>query len=577
MTRNRSINRVVTCVAALSAMVVLVTVAVTTTASGAPTPTARATARSGPVARWANRAIEKRPVVHRAPAATVSAPVRTMTRVRSNVAAASPTPTPAGPAPTVFEGISNNSTVSPPDPTGDVSETQYVQAVNSLKGARIAVYDKTNGNLVAGPFLLDKLWRGGRCGNHGEGDPVVQFDPLAQRWVLSQFAFKFDDFGNPVGPYSECIAVSTSSDAAGTYYPYGYLISNTAFPDFPKFGVWPDGYYMSIHLYGVSGSTKQGIIAFDRESMLTGAPARQLIFFVNSGLFGLLPSDLEGTTPPPAGAPNYLVVLRDNNVGAPADKIFLYAFFANWNRPKHSHIDGAAQFATQPFNSNLCHGGFFCLPQKGTGMKLDAIGGTPGVGSYLMYPLVYRNYGDHEALAFQHTVKVGTTRHAGINWFEVRDPSTTPTLFQQGTYAPDSLDRWVGSIAMDGFGGIAMAFSTTSADSYPSIAYTGRIQSDTINQMPLGDQPIVAGGGSQTFSPRWGDYTALSVDPLDDCTFWYTDEFYPSSSHYGWHTAIASFRLPTCSGAPGSPSPRPSASPTPTPAQSPTPSPSATP
>ncbi|MDQ3877448.1 MAG: hypothetical protein M3290_03755, partial [Actinomycetota bacterium] len=433
-----------------------------------------------------------------------------------------------------------------------------VQAVNSLRGARVAVYEKATGKLLAGPFLLQSLWPGlGRCAKHGEGDPVVQFDPLAQRWVLSQFAFNFDDFGNPVGPYSECIAVSTSADATGTYYPYSYLIARHQFPDFPKFGVWSDGYYMSIHLFGRYGYKQQGIIAFDRESMLTGSPARQLIFFVNSGLFGLLPSDVEGNVAPPAGAPDYLVVLRDDNAGANSDRILVFAFAADWNEPSHSTIRGAASLPTAPMNSNLCRGGFYCISQKGTNMKLDAIGDAPGTGAYLMYPLVYRNFGDHEALVFQHTVKVGTTRQAGINWFEIRDPSSNPVLFQQGTYAPSPLNRWVGSIAMDGSGGIAMGFSTSSKDSYPSVAYTGRIATDTPGQMPFGDHPIIAGGGSQTASPRWGDYTSLSVDPVDDCTFWYTDEFYPNSSHYGWHTIIASFRLPTCSGA----SPSPSSSP----------------
>lgn len=541
-----------------TASLVLLTGVFTSTASGAPA----LAGRQSTVARWADRSIGGRPVVHHAPAARVSRTVRSISRTStgSTRAAAAPTPSPSPPGPaTSFEGLSNNSTVSPPDPTGDVSTTQYVQAVNGLQGARIAVFDKATGKIEAN-FLLEKLWASGRCRRHGDGDPVVQFDPLAQRWVLSQFAFAFDDFGNPIGPYSECIAVSTSEDATGSYYPYAYLISKNQFPDFPKFGVWPDGYYMSIHLYGRYGYKQQGIIAFDRDNMLAGAPARELIFFVAPRLFGLLPSDVEGTTPPPAGAPNYLVVLKDDNTGAKSDRIFMFAFFVNWNDPTHSSIEGAANFPTQPMNSNLCHGGFYCLPQKGTGMRLDAVGDAPGVGAYLMYPLVYRNYGDHEALAFQHTVKVAPGQ-AGINWFEIRDPSSTPTLFQQGTYAPDATSRWVGSIAMDTYGGIAMAYSTTSKTTFPSIAYTGRISTDTEGQLPRGEGVLVVGGGSQTASPRWGDYTALSVDPVDDCTFWYTDEFYPSSSHYGWHTAIVSFRLPTCSGA----SPSPSATPTSTP------------
>lgn len=567
MTRTRSTRRALGFIAGSLGLLITASVVVVTSSSGAAATRPGSTPyRRGPLAPWADKPVAKHPVVQRAPAPKESRAIRRLAPAPSRRAAAtaSPNPTPIAPA-AAFEGLSNPSTISPPDPTGDVSSTQYVQAVNTLRGARIAVYDKATGNPVTGSFLLQELWNGGRCGNHGEGDPVVQFDPLAQRWVLSQFAFKFDDFGNPVGPYSECIAVSTSPDAAGTYYPYGYLISKKQFPDFPKFGVWSDGYYMSIHLFGRVGYKQQGIIAFDRENMLIGAPARDMIFFVNSGLFGLLPADVEGPTPPPAGAPDYLLVMRDDNVGANSDRILLFGFFANWTRPSHSKILGAANLPTNPFNSNLCHGGFYCLKQKGTGMRLDAIAGDPGLGTYLMYPLVYRNFGSYEALAFEHTVKVGPST-AGINWYEVRDPSGTPGLYQQGTYGSTDLSRWVGSIAFDGFGDLAMGYSTTSSTTYPSIAFTGRLQSDPLGQMPFGDNPIIAGGGSQTASPRWGDYTAISVDPTDDCTFWYTDEFYPKSSHYGWHTAIASFRLPTCSGAP-----RPTSSPTPTATASATP------
>ncbi|MFN2595216.1 MAG: hypothetical protein ABR579_10055 [Actinomycetota bacterium] len=550
MNSHRSAFRVRRPLAAFVALVMGVAIAVTVSAGGA---SARHTPR---VARWADRSIASNPVVHNAPAAQRSRPVREI--ARSNGRRAHRLSQASSPA-QVFEGISNNSTISPPDPTGDVSATQYVQAVNTLKGAKIGVYDKASGSATA-TFLLDDLWQGkGLCAKHGEGDPVVQFDPLAQRWVLSQFAFQFDDFGNPISPYNECIAISTSEDATGSYFPYSYLISKKQFPDFPKFGVWSDGYYMSIHLFGQLGYKQQGIIAFDRENMLTGGAAREQIFFVNKGLFGLLPSDVEGTTPPPAGAPDYLVTVRDDDVGANADRIFLYAFYANFDHPRHSKILGAAILKPQAFSTKLCNGNFYCLGQKGTGMKLDAIAGDPGLGAYLMYPFVYRNFGDHEALLLEHTVKVGATRQAGIHWMEIRDPSTTPSLYQEGTYAPDTLSRWVGSIGFDGFGDIGLAYSTTSSDTHPSIAFTGRLANDTLGAMTQGENLIIAGNGSQTASPRWGDYTALSVDPTDDCTFWYTNEFYPSNSHYTWHTAIASFRMPTCSGAP-SPTPSSSAS-----------------
>ncbi|MDQ3877447.1 MAG: hypothetical protein M3290_03750 [Actinomycetota bacterium] len=487
-------------------------------------------------------AVVQRRILRRALAPSTSRPARTLT-ARSDRRIGSHLPS----ATNVFAGMSNETRVAPPDPIGDVSASQYVQSVNGMRGARVAVFDKATGAIEGEPFDLEDLWDRGRCKNHGWGDPVVQFDQLANRWLLSQFAFRFDRKGNPTGPYFECIAVSATDDASGSYFTYPFRITRFKLPDFPKFGVWPDAYYMSIHLLGRKGGTAQGIIAFDRERMLEGAPAREMVFFVNRSLFGLLPSDLEGPTPPPSGTPNYLVVLRDDDLGAREDKVFLYAFSVDWIDPERSAIEGIARLDTDAFDSNLCAGDILCVPQKGTGMKLDASAGVPDIGAYLGYPLVYRNFGDHESLLFQHTVAAGGRDRAGINWFELRNPSTSPVLSQQGTYAPGHLDRWVASIAMDGIGEIALGFSTSSARTYPSIAYTGRSPSDPLGAMPLGDNDVITGAGAQTGSPRWGDYTSLSVDPADDCTFWYTNEYYASTSRSHWRTAIASFRLPGCS------------------------------
>ena len=483
-----------------------------------------------------------------------------------------PTTTQAGLTPaSVFEGISNSTQVAPPDPTGDVSATQYVEAVNSDNGAVVSVFDRS-GSVLAPPFRMEKLWnKGNYCRDNGQGDPIVQYDQFAQRWVLTQFAFIIGDQLH--GPYKECIAVSTGSDATGEYAAYDFKVSKNMLPDYPKFGVWPDGYYMSIHLFGNQGSVykAQGVIAFDRERMLAGEPVRAVIFFVNKGLFGLLPADAQGPTPPPLGAPNYMAVLRDDSVGDNKDRVLLYGFVADWAHPEDSDILGPTDLGRSapgpkpdPFNSGLCASSFYCIPQKGSKyVRLDAITAMSGKGPYQMYPLAYRNYGDHESLLLNHTVRVNDHKQAGINWFELRQPGENAVINQQGTYAPDNFNRWVASLGMDKQNNIAMGYAISSKSIFPSIAYTGRLAGDPLGTMPQGEQMMVTGQGAQRGLSRWGDYTSMSIDPVDDCTFWYVNEYYPKSSLTRWRTAVGHFSFPECTEA--GPTPSPAASPTATP------------
>jgi hypothetical protein len=567
--RGRRAGAVAVLVAAVAAAAILLP-----NASGGTVPRA---AHRG----WSGKGINATPKIRRSKEIGRSKPLRTIARqylarhpnMEGEVPATVAARAPEGPAasissPTVFEGIANSTFIAPPDPTGEVSPTQYVESVNNDNGALMAVFDKT-GQVLSGPFRMEKLWnKGDQCRKNGQGDPIVQYDQLAGRWVLTQFAFTVGDFLH--GPFYECIAVSDTGDATGLYSAYSFKISKNMLPDFPKFGVWPDGYYMSIHLFGNNGNGSykaQGVIAFDREKMLLGEPARGMIFFVNKGLFGLLPADAQGLVPPPDGAPNYMAVMRDDNVGDSKDRVLLYGFFAKWNHPAKSRIDGptdmgrsAAGPKPDSFNSNLCVNSFYCIPQKGSKyVQLDAITAMAGKGPYQMYPLAYRNFGDHESLVLNHTVRVKGTDRAAINWFELRAPGEDAFINQQGTYAPDKLNRWVASLGMDKQNNIAMGFALSAKSIFPSIAYTGRLAGDPLGTMTQGEQLMVAGAGAQKGLSRWGDYTAISIDPVDDCTFWYVNEFYPKSSGTHWHTAIGHFSFSECTGA------APTSSPTATP------------
>ncbi len=402
-----------------------------------------------------------------------------------------------------------------------------------------AIWDKS-GNLLYGPANNNTLWFGfgGPCETTNDGDPIVLYDHLADRWLMSQFA---NAFSGP--PYYQCIAISQTGDPTGAWYRYGFLISNTKFNDYPKLGVWPDGYYMSVNQFDFFGFAGVGAVAFERNKMLAGLPATMVYFdliSVDPNLWAMLPSDLDGLRPPPAGSPNYFVQFDDDAWGYPQDQLELWEFQVDWTNPPASTFTGPTLLNTAPFDSNMC---FYlnCIPQPGTAQKLDTL------SQFMMYRLQYRNFGTHETLVVNHTVDVDGTDHAGIRWYEVRDPGGTPSIYQQGTYAPDANHRWMGSIAMDGNGNMALGYSASSSSVYPSIGYVGRLASDPLGTLPQGETALIIGSGSQTHSSgRWGDYSSMSVDPTDGCTFWYTQEYYQTTSSAGWQTRIGSFKFPSC-------------------------------
>jgi hypothetical protein len=447
----------------------------------------------------------------------------------------------------------------PPDTNGEVGATQYVQMVNT----DFAVFSKT-GAVLRTATPIDELWAnaGGECKTHNDGDPVVVYDQLASRWVLSQFIAT----PGTNEEYGECFAVSTSSDATGSYYLYEFHFGAT-FHDYPKLGVWPDAYYMSSNEFpdGQVTSSGAGAFAFERAKMLAGKPAR-VVYFDEAAhnppggqYIGQLPGDLDGSTPPPAGSPNLFAEIDDPTSippTTPGDLGFtmrLWKFHVDWSNPSASTFgnDGAPSY-TLPVASFIrpqCVYGYGpnCEPQKGGPQGLDTL------GDRLMFRLAYRNFGSYASLVLNHTVVANGPN--GVRWYEVRIPKGgAPAIYQQGTYAPSDaptnpLWRWMGSVAMDHSGDLALGFSASGPNDYPSVRYTGRAAGDPLGQLTQAEQVAFTGTGPQTEAEgRWGDYSDLTVDPVDDCTFWYAQEYLAEDTVVvgTWRTRIVSFRFPGC-------------------------------
>jgi hypothetical protein len=446
-----------------------------------------------------------------------------------------------------FEGVNNVNAIYPPDTQGDVGPNHYVQWVN----LSFAIYNKT-GTLLYGPANGSTLWSGfgGPCETTNDGDPITLYDPLADRWLMSQFALP----SYPNGPFYQCVAVSTTADPLGTWYRYQFTWPGNKMNDYPKFGVWPDGYYMTVNQFasGTGAWAGAGVAVLERSKLLSGLPATMQYFDLNSvdaNFGGMLPSDLDGT-PPPAGAPNYFAEVDDSSWIGPSDAMRLWRFHVDWATPANTTfgLSGLPNTILPVAGfTPLCMGTRNCIPQPGTAQGIDAI------GDRLMYRLAYRNFGTHQSLVVDHTVDASSGR-AGIRWYEVRDPGGTPTIYQQGTYAgdtPDTEHRWMGSIAMDGTGNIALGYSVSSGTVYPSIRYVGRLVGDPLGTLPQVETSLMAGSGSQTGSgARWGDYSMMAVDPSDDCTFWYTQEYIQTTGTASWRTRIGSFKFPSCTSGP---------------------------
>jgi PKD repeat protein len=427
-----------------------------------------------------------------------------------------------------FEGLNNYYGYVPPDTHGDVGPNHYFQATN----VQFAIYNKS-GTKLYGPYDNSTIWTG-MSNNSNDGDAVVLYDAQADRWLFSQFSLP----SYPNGPFYMMIAVSQTPDPTLSWYRYQYTF--TDMPDYPKFGVWRDAYYMSCNRFLSGTGTYNGTsaIAIDRSAMLAGSssPSAVMFSFPNTDeAWTLLPADCDGPFPP-AGTPGYFMYVSDDYPNYINYHLGIYELHADWVTPLNSTLGNYTSLPITAYGTSTAG-----VPQPGTARVLDPI------DDRLMYRLQYRVFGDHASMVTNHTVIAGTTR--GIRWYELRNSGSSWSIYQQSTYAPaDTRYRWMGSIAMDQNGAIALGYSVSSGTVYPSIYYTGRLASDALNTMTQTEAVIIAGGGSQTntlTSPgRWGDYSAMSVDPSQCGVFWYTQEYFQTTSAVGWQTRIASFQFP---------------------------------
>jgi hypothetical protein len=425
-----------------------------------------------------------------------------------------------------FDGMSRNEAggATPPDPSGDVGPMHYFQMLNLA----FEIYDKT-GNSLYGPTANNTIFDGWDDGqpwnNTNDGDPIVLYDDQADRWMVSHFSLP--SWG---GPYYMLIAYSVSNDPLGAYYRYAFQFNN--FPDYPKLAIWPDGLYITLN------SNSNNAAVFQRDSMLVGGDAGMVSFSIpdypGSGFKSALPADCDGPFPA-YGTPNYLMYYNDNSWGNyPTDHLRIWEFATNWSNINSSTLTLQSTLVTEAFDSGFSNG--WNNISQPNNQKLDAIEAA------MMFRLQYRQFPAYAAMVCNYVVDVSGSDHAGIRWYELRKDTIAGSswyIHQQGTYAPDNENRWMASMSMDMYGNIAMAYSVSSGNTYPSLRFTGHSVGAPLGVMDITETEIVTGTGSQNGTNRYGDYSQMGVDPTDDATFWFTSEYIPSGGQ--WKTRIVSF------------------------------------
>lgn len=409
----------------------------------------------------------------------------------------------------------------PSDANGTAGPNHFMQTINCV----YAIYNKS-GTLVAGPSNMNTLFTGVTGANYNDGDPVVLYDEMADRWVACEFSI------SGTNDYM-LMAVSQTNDPTGAWHRYSFDVDDM--PDYEKMAVWPDGYYMGMNN---SSSSKKDIYVFQRSQMLTGGTA-QFVGFDNpyrpttiDGFMCVPPVDNDGPAAP-SGSPGLFITINDDAIGGGSDQLWIYQLAVNWTTPSSSTFTRSQQLSVPAFDSNF--GNTWNNISQPNTQKLDAI---PQV---IMNAPQYRNFGSYQTLVCCHTVDVDATNHAGIRWYELRNTSGTWTLRQSGTYAPDAHSRWMGSIRLNGQSEIGLGYSISSSTVYPGIRYTGQSSSAYAagaGVMDLSEQTVVSATSAQSSYNRWGDYSGMSVDPLDDKTFWFTTQYGGSRQ-----TKICSFQV----------------------------------
>lgn len=426
---------------------------------------------------------------------------------------------------------------NPPDTVGDVGPNHYIQAINDGGGSVVQIYDKS-GNTIGSPFQMDNMGSG-TCAD-GYCDPIVLYDRQADRWLMLEISSDLNHI---------CVYVSQTSDPVTGGW-YNYVFQTAGLPDYPHFGVWGDAYY------GTTNESSPAVYAFDRTNMLAGATARPMQRFTVPDLPGYsfqcaTPADLDGADLPPVGSPGIIMRHIDeeahsNYTNNPAtDLLEIYAFDVDWDTPGNSTLTQLPDITITDFNSwFIDYQTFYSVPQPGGG-------GLDPIREVILNRLQYRNFATHESLVGvlptnAYTTTSGSDVSAALRWFELRKTTGDWALHQEGTFATGDFDenRFVGSVAMDQSGNVGMGYSITDVGSpavYASLRYTGRLADDPSGVMTQTETQQVTGSG--TGSGRWGDYSAINVDPEDDCTFWFTSEYQNGS---GWATQITSFRFDAC-------------------------------
>ncbi len=426
-----------------------------------------------------------------------------------------------------------NSPYYPPDCNGSVNSSYYFQVVNTT----YQIFNKSDGSSAAGPSDLNTIFDQTLPGaTRNDGDPIVLWDEQADRWLYAEFSVPSLSGG---GNDYMLIAVSTTNDPTGTWYSWAFDVDDP--PDYMKFGIWQDGYYMATNTSGGND-----VYVFERSVMVAGGANPQMIAFHNpdrpstfDGFHCILPLDNDGPWAP-AGTPGQFITIADDGQSNPADELRIYELNADWTTPANSTFSMTQQLPVNAFSGNF-NSSWDNILQPGTSQKLD------GLSTILMYRAQYRNFNGTQKIVCTHTIAEASDESA-IRWYELENTGSGWSIAQQGTYNPDNVSRWNGSIAMNDLGEIAIGYSVSDGTStYPGIRYCGQSTNAPANVMDIAETTIQTGTDAQTGANRWGDYSNISVDPSDGVTFWYTSEYINGSSRA---TRIASFSFPPSCSAP---------------------------